>query len=78
MSGENLTELPVPELPNGPPYNKHVRYDIIDVTNIPRIDENKHGLDCDCGCAGDALILSETGKDGAYLASTVTVATFDP
>jgi len=48
------------------------RADIIDATNVPGIDEQTHGLNCSCGCRGNARVISEPSREGAYIASTVT------
>lgn len=79
MSGHQLREMPVPKVPeDAPAPGTETRADLIDVTNIPDIDEQEHGLDCPCGCAGDALVLSTIDGDGEYIASTVTVKTYQP
>lgn len=52
------------------------RADVMDATNVKNVDEQRHRPGCKCGCEGDVLIISEPGREGAYIASTVSVRTY--
>lgn len=43
----------------------------VDAAHVEGIDEQAHGLDCACGCRGDALVIKEQGRDGAWIASSM-------
>lgn len=46
--------------------------DSVDTAYVERIDEHDHDLSCSCGCRGEATILGVVGKEGRYVASTMT------
>ena len=67
MSGSNLHELPFVEVPeNAPSPGENVSFDTVSHRHIEGAD------------SGEYAVLKEEGRDGAYIASTVTVDEFEP
>lgn len=48
----------------------------VDATHVEAIDEQRHDLECSCGCQGEATVIKEKGVDGAYIACTVDAVTY--
>lgn len=68
------TDVPVPvDGPKGeaPPWIDDFVYEKIDASLIDGIDADAHDIGCPCGCKGEAVVISETGESGAYIASTM-------
>lgn len=71
------TDRPVPvpaDTPatgEAPPWIEDYVYEKVDVSHIDGIDADEHDIGCSCGCRGEATVISESGEDGAYIASTL-------
>lgn len=69
------TDLPVPaDTPatgEVPDWLDDFVYEQVDASHIDGIDEDAHDIGCSCGCKGEAVVISESGESGAYIASTM-------
>lgn len=58
--------------PKGLPADFDYAAESVDAAHVEGIDSDAHNVGCPCGCKGEALIIAETDRDGAYIASTMS------
>lgn len=73
---EQPDEWPDEIQPKGLPKSFDYAAESVDAANVKGIDAETHNVGCSCGCKGEALIIAETGVDGAYIASTMSAVRY--